>query len=82
MLVLAVWIGALDAGDALGVVPAKNELLHHLGDALDAKTPVDDRVLSFVLIGEFPKMPFEHNGVMAADDFSKGSPATGKVRSD
>ena len=49
----------LDAGDTLGVVPAKNELLHHLGDAPDAETPVDDRVLGFVLIGEALKMLFE-----------------------
>jgi hypothetical protein len=34
---LAVRIGALDACDALIVVAAEKELLHHLGDALDAK---------------------------------------------
>jgi len=43
----------------LGVVTAENELLHHLGDALDAETPVDDRVLFFVLIGEALKMLLE-----------------------
>jgi hypothetical protein len=52
VLVLAVRIGALDAGNALGVVATENELLHHLGDALDAETPVDHGVLGFVLIGE------------------------------
>jgi len=46
----------LDTGEALGVVTAENELLHHLGDALDAKTPIDDRVLGFVLIGKALKM--------------------------
>jgi hypothetical protein len=55
----AIWVGALDAGDALGVVAAENELFHHLGDALDAKTPVDDRVLGFVLLREALKMLFE-----------------------
>lgn len=33
------------AGYALGVVTAENELLHHVGDAFAAETPVDDRVL-------------------------------------
>ena len=59
VFVLAVRIGTLDTGEALGVVTAENELLHHLGDALDAKTPVDDRVLGFVLIREALKMLFE-----------------------
>ena len=45
-------IGALDSGDALGVVPAEDELLHRLGDALDSETAVDGRVLVFVPIGE------------------------------
>ena len=59
ILEIAVGIGALDADDTLGVVPAENELLNHLGDALDAKTPVDDGVLVFVLIREALKMLFE-----------------------
>ena len=45
-------IGALDSRDALGIVPAENELLHNLGDALDSETAVDGRVLFFVPIGE------------------------------
>jgi hypothetical protein len=48
----AIGITALDAGDALGVVAAKNELLHYLGDAFDSETSVDHGVLGFVLIGE------------------------------
>ena len=59
VFVLAVRIGALDTGDALGVVTAENELLHHLGDALDAEPTVNDRVLVFVLIGEALKMLLE-----------------------
>jgi len=39
----------LDAGDTPGVVPAKNELLNHLGDPLDTESAVDDSVFSFVL---------------------------------
>jgi hypothetical protein len=59
VFILAVRIRALDARDALGVVAAENELLHHLGDPLDAETPVDDRVLGFVLIGQALEMPLE-----------------------
>ena len=39
----------LDAADTLGVVAAENELLHHLGDALDAESAVDDSVFASVL---------------------------------
>lgn len=46
----------MDAGDALGIVSAKNELLHDLCDALDSESAVDDRVLVFVLIGDTLKM--------------------------
>jgi len=41
------------------VVAAENELLHHLGDPLDAEAPIDDRVFGFVLIGEVLKMLLE-----------------------
>ena len=59
VFILAVWIGALDASDTLRVVASENELLHHFGDAPDAESPVDDRVLGFVLIGEALKMLLE-----------------------
>ena len=49
----------LDTGDALGVVPAKNELLHDLLDPFDSETSVDDSVLVFVLIGDALKMFLE-----------------------
>ena len=55
----AVGIRALDAGDALGVVPAKNELLNHLGDPLDTESAVDDSVFAFVLFGDALKMLFQ-----------------------
>jgi len=55
----AIRVGAADAGHALSVVAAENELFHHLGDALDAETPIDDRVLGLVLIDEALKMLFE-----------------------
>jgi hypothetical protein len=58
VFILAVGIGAPDTGGALGIVAAENELLHHLGDALEAKTPVDDRMLGLVLIREVLKMLF------------------------
>jgi len=45
----------LDAGDTLRVVSAEKEFFHHFGDALDAQTPVDDRVLGFVVIGDVLK---------------------------
>ena len=44
-------IGALDAGDAPGVISAKDELLNHLGDPLDTESAVDDSVFAFVLFG-------------------------------
>jgi hypothetical protein len=57
---LAVGIGALDAGDALSVVSAENALLHHLGDdALDAETPINDRLFGFILIRETLEMLLE-----------------------
>ena len=59
VFILAVGIAALDAGDTLRVVAAENELLHHLGDALDAEPTVNDRVLVLVLIGEALKMLLE-----------------------
>jgi hypothetical protein len=59
ILILAFRVGALDAGDTLGVVPAENELLHRLGDSLESETAIDDRVLVFVLIGEVMKVFFE-----------------------
>ena len=48
----------MDAGDAPGVVPAKNELLYHLGDPLDSESAIDDRVLVFVPIGDALKILF------------------------
>ena len=55
----------LDAGDALGVVPAKNELLHHLGDPLDSESAIDDGVFAFVLFSDALKIELEQqlNGV-------------------
>jgi len=44
---------------ALGVVAAENELLHHLGDPLDSKSAVNERVLVFILIRGALKMLFE-----------------------
>ena len=41
VFILTVRIRALDPGDALRMVAAENELLHHLGDPLDAEVPVD-----------------------------------------
>ena len=61
VFILAIRIGTLDTGDTLGVVPAENKLLNHLGDALDTESAIDDRVLVFVLIGEALKMLFEQN---------------------
>jgi hypothetical protein len=49
-------IGALDAGDTLGVVPAKNELLNHLGHSFDTESAVDDSVFAFVLFNDALKM--------------------------
>jgi len=56
VFVLAVRIGALDTGDALGVVAAANELLHHLDDTFDSQSTIDDRVFVFILIGQALKM--------------------------
>ena len=49
----------LDAGDAPGVVTAKNELLNHLGDPLDTESAVDDSVFVFVLLRDALKMLFK-----------------------
>ncbi len=59
VLVPATRIGALDASDAPRVVAAEDELLDHFGDALDAEPPVDDGVLSFVLIGQALKVLYQ-----------------------
>ena len=59
VFMLAVGIGALDACDALIVVAAENDLLHHFRHALDAETPVDHGMLGFVLIGDALKMLLE-----------------------
>ncbi len=40
---------------SLAIFPLKNSF----GDALDAETPVDDRVFGFVLIGDALKMLLE-----------------------
>ena len=58
---LAVGIGALDTSDAPGVVPAKNELLNHLGDPLDTESAVDDSVFAFVLFSDALKILFKQN---------------------
>ena len=55
----AVRVRALDAGDALGVVAAENELLHHLDDTLDSESAIDDRVFVFILISQALKMLLE-----------------------
>jgi len=57
----AVGIGALDAGDTLGVVSAKNKLLDHLGDPLDTESAVDDSVFAFVLFCDALKLLFKQN---------------------
>jgi hypothetical protein len=49
----------LDAGDTLGVVAAENELLHHLADALDAESAVDDSVFAFVLLRDALRIALE-----------------------
>ncbi len=51
----------LDAGDAPGVVTAKNELLNHLGDPLDTESAVDDSVFAFVLLRDALKILFKQN---------------------
>jgi hypothetical protein len=50
VFMLAVGICALDAGDALGVVAAANELFHHLDDTHDSESAIDDRVFVFILM--------------------------------
>ena len=52
VFILAVGICAPNAGDTLREVPAENELLHYLCDALDSEPTVNDRVPVFVLSGE------------------------------
>ena len=61
VLELTFRIGALDAGDTLGVVPAKNELLNHLGDPLDTETAVDSGVFAFILFHDALKMLFKQH---------------------
>ena len=61
VFILAVGIGALDTGDAPGVVPAKNELLNHIGDSLDTESAVDDSVFAFVVFCDALKMLFKQN---------------------
>ena len=51
----------MDAGDTLGVVSAKNELLNYLGDSLDTESVVDDSVFAFVLFSDALKMFFKQN---------------------
>ena len=51
----------MDAGDTLGVVPAENELLHHLDDPLDTESTVDEGVFAFVLFSDVLKMLFKQN---------------------
>ena len=52
ILIFAVRIGALNAGNPLGIVSAADELLHHLRDTLDAEAAIDDGVFVLVLISE------------------------------
>jgi len=52
-------IGALNAGYTLGVVPAQDELVYYLADALDAESTVNAGVLAFVLFGDTLKMALE-----------------------
>ena len=59
VLELAFRIGALDSGDAPGVISAKDELLNHLGDPLDTESAVDDGVFAFILFHDALKMFFE-----------------------
>ncbi len=56
VFILAVRIGALDAGDALGIISASDKLIHDLGDPFDAETSIDESVLVFVLIGDALKI--------------------------
>lgn len=57
--IFAVQIGALNAGNPLGIVSAADELLHHLHDTLDAEAAVDDGVFVLVLISETLEVFFE-----------------------
>jgi hypothetical protein len=57
--IFAVQIGALNAGNPLGIVSAADELLHHLRDTLDAEAAVDDGVFVLVLISETLEVFFE-----------------------
>ena len=41
------------------IVPAENELLHHLGNPLDSESAIDNRVLVFVPIGDALKILFK-----------------------
>jgi hypothetical protein len=45
-------IGALDAGDTLGVVSAEDELLHDFCDPFDSKAAIGHGIFLFVLLGE------------------------------
>ena len=56
-----VGICALDTRDTLGIVAAENELFHHLGDAPDTESAVDNGVFAFVLFRDALKMLFEQN---------------------
>jgi len=49
----------LDAGDTLGVVPAKDELFYYFRDSLDAEAAVDAGKLRFILASEALKMFLE-----------------------
>jgi hypothetical protein len=51
----------LDAGDTLGIVPAKDELLNHLGDPLDTESAVVDSVFAFVVFCDALRMLFKQN---------------------
>ena len=59
VFIIAVGIGVLDAGDTLGVVAAKNELLNRLGDPLDTESAVDDSVFAFISFRDALKMFFK-----------------------
>jgi hypothetical protein len=61
VLEFALGIAALDTGDALGVVTAKNELLNHFGDPLDTESAADDSELAFILLDDALKMHFKQN---------------------
>ncbi|MBA7674220.1 hypothetical protein ES703_82427 [subsurface metagenome] len=52
ILVFTVRIGALNAGNPLGIVSAEDELLRNFRDTLNSEPTVEDSVFVFVLIGE------------------------------